>query len=89
MDTATRRSGAKPKCIIADKGKEFFCQPFKDWCERRGILPRYGAIGKHGSIAIVDRFIGSMKTECTWKIMVPLRLQVMLRDLACYATWYD
>ncbi len=89
LGTAIRRSGSKPKYIIADKGTEFFCKPFKDWCRRRGIRPRYGAVGEHGSIAIIERFIRSMKSECTRKIIVPFRLDRMRHELACYATWYN
>ena len=89
LGTAIRRSGSRPKYIIADKGKEFFCQPFKDWCRRRGIRPRYGAVGKHGSIAVVERFIRSVKSECTRKIIVPFRLDEMRDEVGCYATWYN
>ncbi len=74
LDRVTKRAGAKPKHIIADKGRQFFCATFKNWCRKRGFQPRYGAVGKHGSIAILERFIRSMKTECTRRILVPLGL---------------
>ena len=32
--------------------------------------PRYGAVGKHGSIAVVERAIRTLKSECTRKIHV-------------------
>jgi len=89
MGTAIHRSGAKPRYIISDKGKEFDCKPFKDWCRRKGIRPRYGAVGKHGSIAIIERLIRSMKSECTRRIIVPFRLDQMRGELACYASWYS
>ncbi len=89
LNTAIRRSGPKPRYIIADKGKEFFCEPFQDWCRRKGIRPRYGAVGEHGSIAIVERLLRSVKSECTRKIIVPFRLDEMRREVACYATWYN
>jgi transposase InsO family protein len=75
LDRAIKRTKAKPKYVIADKGREFFCGAFKGWCRRRGIRPRFGAVGKHGSIAIIERFIRSMKSECTRKILIPLRLR--------------
>ena len=37
----------------------------RQWCRRRGIRPRFGAVGKHGGIAIADRFVRSLKTERT------------------------
>jgi transposase InsO family protein len=51
----------------------FTSEGFRGWCKRRGIWLRYGAVGKHGSIAIVERFIRSMKQECTRRLVVPLR----------------
>lgn len=89
LGMAMRRSGSKPKHIIADKGKEFISTAFKDWCRGKGIRPRYGAVGEHGSIAIVERFIRSMKSECTRRVTVPFRLASMRYELGCYATWYN
>ncbi len=62
---------------------------FKRWCRTRSIRPRFGAVGEHGSIAIVERFIRSMKSECTRRITVPFRLDAMRHEIACYATWYN
>ena len=45
LDRAIKKAGTKPKYIIANKGKEFFCATFKGWCRRRGIRPRFGAVG--------------------------------------------
>ena len=89
LGMAIRRGGSKPKYIITDKGKEFFCKAFKEWCRRKGIRPRYGAVGEHGSIAIIERFIRSLKSECTRRISVPFRLDQMRDEVACYATWYN
>jgi transposase InsO family protein len=89
LGTVIRRSGSRPKYIIADKGKEFHSMPFKGWCRRKGIRPRYGAVGEHGSIAIIERFIRSLKSECTRKITVPFRLDRMRHEVACYAAWYN
>jgi transposase InsO family protein len=89
LDRITKRTGTRPKHIITDKGRQFFCETFRSWCRRRGIRPRFGAVGKHGSIAIIERFLRSMKTECTRQIVVPLRLQEMRMELACYITWYN
>lgn len=36
---------ATPKYLISDKGKQFWRRAFKDWCQRKGIRPRFGAIG--------------------------------------------
>ena len=82
LDRAMKRAGTGPKHIVTDKGKEFFCRPFRGWCRRRGIRPRTGAVGEHASIAIVERFIRSMKSECTRRILVPFQLARFRAELA-------
>ena len=49
----------------------------KLWCEKKKIKRRTGAVGKYGSIAIVERLIKSIKYEYTRRIMIPLRLDEM------------
>jgi putative transposase len=89
LDRAVRRMGNPPRSIISDKGREFRCDSFKDWCRRRSIRPRFGAVDKHGSIATVERFIRSMKNECTRRIWVPLQIEGMRREAGLYVTWYN
>ncbi len=89
LDRAIKKTGAKPMDIIWDKGKPFFCGKFKEWCRGRTIRPRFGAVGKHGSIAIIERFIRSMKSECTRRILVPFALAAIRRELVLYVTWYN
>jgi len=62
---------------------------FRAWCRRRGIRLRYGAVGKHGSIAIVERFIRSIKHECTRRFQVPFRRDRVRGELALYVAWYN
>jgi hypothetical protein len=89
LSRAIHRAGHPPKYIITDKGKQFWCGSFKRWCRRESILPQFGAVGEHGSIAIVERFVRSMKNECTFRILVPLRLEAMRHELGLYASWYN
>ena len=79
----------KPKYIISDKGSQFWCDGFKAWCKRKGIDPRFGALGKCGSIAVVERFIRTLKNECTRRIVIPLRHSNMRRELICHLDWYN
>lgn len=81
--------GATPKHMITDRGKQFDCEEFRDWARRKNIRLRYGAVGKCGSIAIIERFIRSMKSECCRRILLPLRMDEMREELRCYATWYN
>ena len=61
----------------------------RNWCLENELRPRFGAVGKHGSIAITERFIKSLKNECTRKILVPFKLSEMRREMALYFTWYN
>jgi hypothetical protein len=45
----------KPKHLIVDQGPEFDCVHFKEtWCNAMNILPRFGAVAKHGSMEKVS-----------------------------------
>ena len=89
LDRAARAHGKHPRYIVTDKGRQFWCRSFKAWCKRRNIRPRYGRIGEPASIAIVERFIRSMKQECTRCLLVPVSLNAMRRELRLYTIWYN
>jgi transposase InsO family protein len=78
-----------PNYLICDRGGQFDCGPFRAWCRRRGIKPRYGAVGRHGSIALIERLIRTIKDEWTRRIVVPLRRSALTRSMAEYATWHN
>jgi hypothetical protein len=89
LESTIVNAGAAPKYIICDKGQQFWCGGFKDWCHGNGIKPRFGAVGQHGSIALIERFILSLKNECTRIILVPLRGEPFRRELRWYADWFN
>ena len=89
LGRAMHQAQAKPKYLVCDQGKQFRCQGFKDWCRRKGIRPRFGAVGRHGSIAVVERFIQTIKVEATRKISVSLRATLFRRDLSWFVVWYN
>jgi Integrase core domain/Helix-turn-helix domain len=64
LGQAIRRSKAQPKHLICDKGRQFHCVGLKRWCRRHEIGLRFGAVGQHGSIAVVERFILTLKQHC-------------------------
>jgi hypothetical protein len=80
---------ATPKYLVCDKDSIFWCEEFKRWCRRKGIRPRYGAVGQHGSIAVVERFIRTMKDEGTRRILVPQRRTNFRRELSHFFAWYN
>jgi len=52
-----------------------------------GRILTFGAVGQHGSIALIDRFILSLKNECTRIILVPLRTDAFDVELTSFANW--
>jgi transposase InsO family protein len=89
ISEAIRRVGRPPKYIITDQGTQFRGGSWRRYCRDRAIRPRFGAVGKHGSIGIVERLIRAMKGECTTRMLVPLNLATMRHELGLYAAWYN
>jgi len=52
-----------PDHMISDRGTYFDCEHYRDWCADLGIGYRYGKVGEYGSVAVIERFIKSMKNE--------------------------
>lgn len=88
LDRSVRKSGRAPKYIVSDQGSQFQSE-YRGWCAQRGVKPRFGAIGQHGSIAVLERFILSLKTEYLWRILVPFSLPRMQAELGAYQFWYN
>jgi putative transposase len=90
LNRARRRARRAPKCIVTDQGVQFR-REYRTWCQRRGVEPRYGAVGKHGSIALVERFWRSMKGEAfgARRRLVPLSLRQMVTLSERYVAWYN
>ena len=88
LDRAIASAGACPPHLVSDQGPQFRAQ-FRAWCGPRGIKPRFGAIGRYGSIAIVERLIGAMKREGLRGDLVPLGFVQFRAALASYFDWYQ
>ena len=72
LESVLRCAGSRPKYLVCDKNKVF-------WCQSKGVKPRYGAVGEHGSIAVVERALRTVKNVCTRRILVfSSLLQAML-----------
>lgn len=85
-----RRLGSAPKYIVRDRGSMFDCDAFRGWTKRKtNHLPRYGAVGKHASIAVVERFILTMKQILGQLHFVPLRRQSFRQELDAIILWYN
>ena len=84
------KAGKAPRYVVCDRGRQFDCEGFRQWCRRKGIKPpRYGAMGKHGSIAVVERCILTMKTLLACLLLVPYRRERFRRELDAIVQWYN
>lgn len=83
LERAVRDAGTAPRHMVTDQGVQFHGE-YREWCKRRGARPRFGAVGQHGSIAIVERFIRSMKYEAIARIVVPMSLRLLAREVNRY-----
>jgi transposase InsO family protein len=61
LGRAARRFGS-PRHSVSDQGVQFTSGPFRNALAGLGIKHRYGAIGRTGSIALIERFFRSLKT---------------------------
>jgi transposase InsO family protein len=89
LESAIVNASIAPKYIICDKVQQFWCDAFKAWCDSQGITSRFGAVGQHGSIALVERFILTLKNECTRIILLPLLREVFHRELGFFEVWFN
>ena len=89
LDRIMSAEQVKPKHLIVDQGPEFKCEHFENvWCKARNILPRFGAVGKHGSIAIVERFHRTLK-EILCLITVPEHQPDFEHEVGLVIDWYN
>ena len=63
-----------------------FREVFKRWSPTRH-RPSIRAVGEHGSIAVTERFILSLKSALLRKILVPFDSTDLRRTIARYLDW--
>jgi hypothetical protein len=84
-----RAAGQSPRHLIPDRGREFTAKSFRRGCRRSGIRQRFGAIGKHGCIALVERCIRTLKDEGVRRWLAPIRWRSVGGELSLFADWYN
>jgi transposase InsO family protein len=90
LERAIKQAGSAPKHLVCDQGKQFTDKNFKSWCIRRlGRKPRYGAVGEHGSIAVIERFIRTLKDRYLRKILIPYDAKQMRSEMTVFIQWYN
>jgi len=79
----------KPKHLITDRGTVFTSNGFADLLERWDIKRRLGAVGKHGSIAVTERAIKTMKTEWLGRVPVVRGFDHLTGLCHSFLEWYN
>jgi len=69
LESAFGRYGA-PKYIITDQEAVFTCAAFAELTHRWQVTQRFGAAGQHGSIAVTERIIWTLKHEWLNRVAV-------------------
>jgi putative transposase len=89
LGRAIRQTGIVPRHMITDQGTQFTDERFGRWCHRRSIRQRFGAVGKYGSLAVVERLIRTIKDECTRRMIIPYRRDAFRHELSLFIAWYN
>jgi len=88
LERAIQKHGA-PKHIISDQASVFVGEAFAELLRQWSIKPRFGAIGKHRSIAVTERVIKTFKYE--WLRRIPLIKGPDHLTVLCtqFESWYN
>ncbi|MFA6958487.1 MAG: DDE-type integrase/transposase/recombinase [Thermoanaerobaculia bacterium] len=76
-----------PRHFVTDRGSQFTGEAFVSTLRDLGVAHRFGAIGKSGSIAIIERFWRTLKEMIDSRFMPPLSLR-HLHDKVDRALFY-
>jgi transposase InsO family protein len=85
--TTARRFGP-PRHSASDRGPQFTAEEFRQALGRRSVRHRYGAIGRSGSIALVERFFRTLKSIARTRERPPLLKADLERRLALAFHYY-
>lgn len=86
---AVRRLGVAPKHLITDQGTQFLSKRFNACLKRLGIAHRYGGIRSPASIAVLERFWRSMKSERAGVLWPFLGARELQRRADSYVAWFN
>lgn len=87
FSVAVRRFGA-PRHSVSDRGPQFTAEIFRTDIARHGVRHRYGAIGRTGSIALIERFFRTLKSVGALRARPPLLRGDLQRRLELVFGYY-
>jgi transposase InsO family protein len=87
IEKAASRHG-RPKHFVSDQGSQFTATELRQTLDRLGIRQRFGAIGKTGSISLIERFWRTLKSVSAVKILKPLIERDLERRIAAALAFY-
>jgi transposase InsO family protein len=78
-----------PKHIISDQGGVFIGDVFAELMGTYEILHRFGAIGRHGSIAVTERVNKTLKYEWLKRVTLIKDIDHLTELCSEFETWYN
>ena len=88
LESAIEKYGP-PKHIISDQGGVFIGNVFAELMDTYEILHRFGAIGKHGSIAVTERVNKTLKYEWLKRIALIKGIDHLADLCKEFELWYN
>ena len=88
LEEAFENSG-KPKHVITDQGSVFTSAAFKECLDSHNVKIRYRAVGQHGSIAVTERVIETLKYEWLKKVPVIRGHRHLTHLCKSFTEWYN
>jgi transposase InsO family protein len=88
LESAIEKHG-RPKHIVSDQASVFTGGVFAELLSQWNVKPRFGAVGKHGSISVTERVIKTLKYE--WLKRVPIIKDFDHLTILCkeFDIWYN
>ena len=78
-----------PKHIISDQAHVFTGEVFAELLGKYNIKPRFGAVGKHGSISVTERVNKTLKYEWLNRVALIKGIDHLTELCDQFQTWYN
>jgi transposase InsO family protein len=88
LDRAIREHG-RPRHFVSDRGAQFTAKVFRETLEALAIRQRFGAIGRYGSIAIIERFWRTLKELLGCRLWQPLSAEHLEASVELALAYYS